>query len=217
MPKSSRTRRTPISFSASSEAIAVADSSTRTLSVISSRRWTGSSPVRAMISSTVAGRSRWATWRAERLTATSKGRASGRCSVPLEDLPAGALLDPAADRLDQAAVLGDRDELGRVEQAALGVLPADQRLEAADLAGAEVDDRLVVERQLVAVERVAQLAFDLEPAHRTGPHLGVEEHAAGAAAFLGPVHRRVGVADQQLGAGAALAGAAGRRRCRRWR
>ena len=80
MPKSSRTSRTPISFSASSEAIALADSSTRTLSVISRRRWTGSRPVRATISATVAGRSRWATWRAERLTATSKGRASGRCS-----------------------------------------------------------------------------------------------------------------------------------------
>ena len=42
----------------------------------------------------------------------------GPLLVPLEHLAAGALLDPAADRLDQAAVLGDRDELGRVEQAA---------------------------------------------------------------------------------------------------
>ena len=38
--------------------------------------------------------------------------------VPFEDLAPGALLDPAADRLDQAAVLGDRDEVGGVEQAA---------------------------------------------------------------------------------------------------
>ena len=174
-------------------------------------------PVRAMISATVAGRSRWATWRAERLTATSSGRRVGALLVPLEDLAAGALLDPAADRLDQAAVLGDRDELGRVEQAALGVLPADQRLEAGDLAGAQADHRLVVERELVAVERVAQLAFDLEPAHRAGPHLGVEEDAAGAAAFLGPVHRRVGVADQQLGVGGCAARRGGRRRRRCWR
>ena len=89
------------------------------------------------------------------------------------------------------------------------MLPADQRLEARDLAGAEADHRLVVEGELVAVERVAQLAFDLEPAHRAGPHLGVEEDAAGAAAFLGPVHRRVGVADQQLGAGRLLVVRAG--------
>ena len=146
-----------------------------------------------------------------------EGARVGALLVPLEDLAAGALLDPAADRLDQAAVLGDRDELGRVEQAALGVLPAHQRLEAADLAGAKVDHRLVVERQLVALERVPQLALDLEPAHRAGPHLGVEEHAAGAAALLGPVHRRVGVADQQLGVGPALGRTGARPRCRCWR
>ena len=88
----------------------------------------------------------------------------------------------------------------RVEQAALGVLPADQRLEPGDLAAAQADDRLVVEDQLVAFERVAQLALDLEPAQGAGPHLGVEELAARAAAFLGPVHGGVGVADQQVGA-----------------
>ena len=80
-----------------------------------------------------------------------------------------------------------------------GWSPAHQRLEAGDLAAAQGDQRLVVERQLVALERLAQLALDLEPAQRPGPHLGVEELAAGAAAFLGPVHRRVGVADQQVG------------------
>ena len=71
-----------------------------------------------------------------------------------------------ADRHDQAAVLGDGDELGGVEQAALGVLPAHERLDAGDLAGAQADHRLVVEGELVAVERLAQLAFDLEPGHR---------------------------------------------------
>ena len=125
----------------------------------------------------------------------------GALLVPLEDLAAGALLDPAAQRLDQAALLGDRDEVGRVELPALGVLPADQRLEAGDLAAGEGDDRLVVEAQLVAFDALAQLALDLEPAQRPGPHLGVEELAAGAAPFLGPVHRRVGVADQHVGVG----------------
>ncbi len=119
--------------------------------------------------------------------------------VPLQRLAAGALLHPAPDRLDQTAVLGDRDEVGRVEGPPLGMAPTDQRLEAGDLAGAEVDDGLVVERQLVAVEGVAQLPFHLQPLHRPRSHLGVEEDAAGAAALLGPVHRRVGVADQQLG------------------
>ena len=127
----------------------------------------------------------------------------GALPVPLDDLAAGALLDPAPDRLDQAAVLGDRDELGRVEQAALGVLPADQRLEAGDLAGAQADHRLVVEGQLVAVERVAQLAFDLEPAQRPARISASNSTQRARPLFLGPVHGRVGVADQQLGVGRA--------------
>ena len=36
-----------------------------------------------------------------------------------------------ADRHDQAGLLGDRDEVGRQDQPALGMLPAEQRLEAA--------------------------------------------------------------------------------------
>ena len=63
-----------------------------------------------------------------------EGPLVGPLLVPGEDLAAGRLLDPAADRLDQAAFLGDRDELAGVELAALGVVPADQRLEGGDLA-----------------------------------------------------------------------------------
>ena len=55
MPKSSRTSRTPSSLSASRVDSRVADSSTRTLSVISRRRWTGSRPVRASTSATDGG------------------------------------------------------------------------------------------------------------------------------------------------------------------
>ena len=125
----------------------------------------------------------------------------GTLLVPLEHLAAGALLDPAPDRLDQAALLGDRDEVGRVELAVAGVVPADQGLERGHLAAREVDHRLVVEDELVAFDPLAQLALGLEPAQRAGPHLGVEELAAGAAAFLRPVHRRVGVADQHVRVG----------------
>ena len=105
--------------------------------MISSRRWTGSRPVRARISATMAGRSRWATWRAERLTEMSSGRASGRCSChssiwrqarSCTQRPIGSI---------RPHVLGDRDELVRVEQAAARVLPAHQRLQAGDLAGAQ--------------------------------------------------------------------------------
>ena len=53
------------------------------------------------------------------------------------DLPGhGALArlaqDPAADRQDRAVLLGDLDELARRDEAAVGMLPADERLEAGD-------------------------------------------------------------------------------------
>ena len=147
----------------------------------------------------------------------SSGRWSGRSSCQPSTCRQARLLHPAADRLDQAALLGDRDELARVEQAALGMVPAHQRLEADDLAAAQRDDRLVVELELVAVERVAQLALDLEAAHGPRPHLRVEDLAAAAAALLRPVHRGVGVADQQLGVDRLARLSGGRRRCRCWR
>src|SRR4051812_43101327 len=45
---------------------------------------------------------------------------------------------------------------------------------------------------------MAELALDLEPLHGAGPHLRVEELAAGAPALLGAIHRGVGIADQRV-------------------
>ncbi len=47
---------------------------------------------------------------------------------------------------------------------------------------------------------MAQLALDLEPAQGARPHLFVEQLAARPTPLLRPVHRRVCVADQQVGA-----------------
>ena len=135
MPKSSRTRRTPSSLSASRVAVALSPTPRpgRSRSPPSAGG-PGRGRCERGSRATDSARSRCATWRAERLTETSSGRWSGRRSCQLERLAAGRLLHPAADRLDQAAVLGDRDELAWVEQAALGVMPAHQRLDADDLA-----------------------------------------------------------------------------------
>ena len=46
-------------------------------------------------------------------------------------------------------------------QAALGVVPAQQRLDARDAAVGEADDRLVVELELAAVERPLQVGAQL--------------------------------------------------------
>ncbi len=71
------------------------------------------------------------------------------------DLAAGGEQHPVAERQDQAAFLGDRDELGRANQAALRVAPANQGFDADHLAAEQVDLWLVVQHQLVIGQRAA--------------------------------------------------------------
>ena len=46
------------------------------------------------------------------------------------------------------------------DDAALGMVPAQQRLEAADLVALEVDQRLVVQREFAVDERAAQVPLE---------------------------------------------------------
>ncbi len=48
------------------------------------------------------------------------------------------------------------------------MLPADERLEADDPVGREVDERLVVEAQLAALEGAPQVVLDVDPVERLG-------------------------------------------------
>src|SRR4051812_27379219 len=73
----------------------------------------------------------------------AQGLALSAALVPAHGLGARLLEHAMTERHDQAALLGDGDEVGRGDQAALGVLPANERLEADDLARARRDDRLV--------------------------------------------------------------------------
>ena len=73
----------------------------------------------------------WRNWCTERLIATRMRRLwSRQCAR----LPAGLLDHPLAERDDQAVALGQRNEAGRADHAALRVVPAQQRLGAHDLA-----------------------------------------------------------------------------------
>ena len=84
-------------------------------------------------------------------------RAVHLLGVPLSGLPAGLAERPLAHRHDQAGGLGQRQEVARQHGAALGVLPADQRLDGGDGAGADVHDRLVAKRELLVLDRVLEL------------------------------------------------------------
>ena len=106
-----------------------------------------------------------------------------------------------ADRHDQPGLLGQRDELARRDEAALGVVPAHERLGGDDVAGVEADDRLVLDGELAAVDRAAG-ARSLRPwrCRIAVVHRWLEARPAALAARLGLVHRDVGVADQLAGA-----------------
>src|ERR1035437_2155120 len=86
--------------------------------------------------------------------------------VPSGGLSARLAEDPPAQLEDEAALFGDRDELRGREQTALGVLPADQGLDAFDLAVGDRHDRLVEQPQLFAFDRAAQLSLDRESLQR---------------------------------------------------
>ena len=133
---------------------------------------------------------------------------------PARELAAGLAQHPAPERDDQPALLGDGDERAREHDALARVAPAHERLDGDDAALVEVDERLVVELELVALERAAQVVLELEALDHAAADRGVEELVARAA--RGPWRgtsrrRRRARAPRRRGSGRR------RRRCRRWR
>ena len=93
-----------------------------------------SSPDSASASRTSAAMSECWSCLTERLTLIESGGSAGSRRLHLARLATGLAQDPAADRHDQAHLLGERDEGVGAEHAALGVVPAQQRLDAGDAA-----------------------------------------------------------------------------------
>ena len=106
----------------------VSASSISTLSVISKHRLDGRTPVCAITSATRSARSGCTSWRAERLIDTWNGSECSSCQRAA--FACRLLDDPPAHLHDQARLLGQRDELGRSDEPAFGMLPAHQRLRA---------------------------------------------------------------------------------------
>ncbi len=116
--------------------------------------------------------------------------------VPLHGLRARVAHHPRVDLDDEVGLLGERHEVRRGQQTERRVLPPDERLDAHDVTGAEIDLRLVQHAQLVAPECVVQLAAPREVHLRLLVRARVVEARAVAARVLRAVHRSVGVAQQ---------------------
>ena len=119
--------------------------------------------------------------------------------------PAGHLgrgLDerPATQADDVSGLLGHRHEDGRGDRAQDRVVPPGQCLEADHLLGAEVDDRLVVQGELAALEGAAEPVGHLVALGEPGAHRRVEDLDPVASRGLRLVHGGVRLADELVGA-----------------
>ena len=138
----------------------------------------------ASASSIAPGKPGSASWRAETLTRDA--------DAPLRRAPRGLAQHEVPERHDQPRLLGDGDELARLD------LPAAQRLEARELAGDRPEDRLEEHLQVLALDRAPQVGLQVQPVEHLAVHPRVEDRMARLALGLRAVHRDVGVADQLL-------------------
>ncbi len=76
------------------------------------------------------------------------------------------------------------------------MVPADQRLDAEQFAGAELDLGLVVEAEFVVAQAFAQALLDLETLDDTLAEIGRILGGAVVAKRLGAIHRDVAVGEQ---------------------
>ena len=78
------------------------------------------------------------------------------------------------------------------------MVPADQRLEAGELVRGKARDRLIEHRDLPLLERLAEIAFERQPAVVLAAHRGGEDLDAVGAGALGPEHGDLAFAQQIL-------------------
>ena len=118
------------------------------------------------------------------------------CPPPGLSLPNGLVQRKGAELQDEIALLCKRDEhLGR-HRSLLGVLPAHQRLEADHLARGEIDDGLVLHRDLTRRKRVPKVSEKLGPVDRLVVHGGGEDDVVARALALGLIQGGVSIPDE---------------------
>ena len=115
---------------------------------------------------------------------------------PRGHLRARGLDDPVAERVDQAEAFGERDEEVGADHAAHRMMPAQQRLDAADHVPARVDLRLIVQFELPAIDGLAQVVDEVELVGHVAVHVRLEQRVRPATGALRGLHGRVGLGQQ---------------------
>src|SRR5271163_2201845 len=109
---------------------------------------------------------------------------------------AGCSEHPLAQRQDEAILFGQRDELGGRDRADFRVIPAQEGLVSANLAGGDRHLHLVVDLELLILERLPQFVSQ----HAPRPHRLVHRRLAKADRLVqfrfGAVHGQISVAYQ---------------------
>ena len=88
--------------------------------------------------------------------------------VPPRDLGEGLAHGPRGQGEDHSGLLGQTEEARRRKSAEMRMLPTDQRFRAGDTAGVEVKDRLVMQNELLALDRSPQTALEKRRGHGAG-------------------------------------------------
>jgi hypothetical protein len=129
-----------------------------------------------------------------------RGRREPTLGRPRGDLPRDRVDHPAVEIDDQRAPLREPDEAVRWHQSRLaGTSPAHERLERVQLLAAGVDDRLVVDDQLVLVDRLADRHRQIRGLGDLVAEVLVTDLDPAATDVLRPIHGEVGVAQQFVG------------------
>ena len=78
------------------------------------------------------------------------------------------------------------------------MMPAQQRFAAADLVAFQIDQRLVVQLELVVRERLAQVELERAARLHARVHLRLEKTDSAATVALGPIQRHIGLLEQLI-------------------
>ena len=115
---------------------------------------------------------------------------------PVARFDTGAAQHPFADRDDEADLFGQGHEFGGHHEAARRMAPPQQRLETADAVEFQIVDRLIIDLELVVLERVAQIELQQPARLQARVHFRFEEPPGAAPVRLGAVKRDIGAFEQ---------------------